>query len=160
MTSQERESLRPERVKSATSQNLLDARAAKELAIEHLFERVSLKRELHIAGMLLRRGLARVPVAEALAWVEKDPIFVRPDPEGRLLTTREVWDAENKMIRLAAEGQVKYDGLAGGKEWVIRNPLIAGSEEQTKAVRHVLGSKDFRDLFQRSGRSGKNRTID
>ena len=26
------------------------------LAIQHLFEQVSLKRELHIAGMLLRRG--------------------------------------------------------------------------------------------------------
>jgi hypothetical protein len=26
-------------------------------AIQHLFEQVSLKRELHIAGMLLRRGI-------------------------------------------------------------------------------------------------------
>ena len=43
MTSQERESLRPERVKSETSQNLLEARAAKELALKHLFEHVSLK---------------------------------------------------------------------------------------------------------------------
>jgi hypothetical protein len=82
MTSQERESLRPERVKSETSQNLLEARAAKELALKHLFEHVSLKRELHVAGMLLRRGLARVPVAEALAWVKTDPRFVRPNPEG------------------------------------------------------------------------------
>ena len=46
MTSHERESLRPECVKGATSQNLLDTRAAKELAIRHLFEHVSLKREL------------------------------------------------------------------------------------------------------------------
>ena len=60
MTSEERESLRPECVKSAPSQNLLGAVAAKELAIQHLFEQASLKRELHIAGMLLRRGIARV----------------------------------------------------------------------------------------------------
>jgi hypothetical protein len=53
MTSQERDSLRPERVKSTSSKNLLDARAAKELLIKHLFEHVSLKRELHVAGMLL-----------------------------------------------------------------------------------------------------------
>ena len=68
MTTQERQSLQPERVKGAASQNLLDAGAAKDLATKHLFEHVSLKRELHIAGMLLRRGLARVQVAEALAW--------------------------------------------------------------------------------------------
>jgi hypothetical protein len=37
------------------------------LLIKHLFEHVSLKRELHIAGMLLRRGIARVSVADALA---------------------------------------------------------------------------------------------
>jgi hypothetical protein len=84
MTSKERESLRPERVKGTAPQNLLEGRAAKDLAIKHLFEHVSLRRELHIAGMLLRRGLTRVPIAEALAWVKSDPIFVRPDPEGRL----------------------------------------------------------------------------
>jgi hypothetical protein len=87
MTSQERESLRPERVKGAASQNLLDARAAKELAIKHLFEHVSLKRELHIAGMLLRRGIARVSIAEALGWVKSDPRFVRPDPDGKFFKT-------------------------------------------------------------------------
>jgi hypothetical protein len=96
MTSDERRSLLPECVKSAASQNLLDARDAKELAIRHLFEHVSVKRELHVAGMLLRRGLARVPVAEALAWVKSDPNFIRPDSDGRMLTTREVRDAENK----------------------------------------------------------------
>src|SRR6516225_3721880 len=69
MTSQEMASLRPECVKSVPCQNLLDARTAKELAVKHLFEQVSLRRELHVVGTLLRRGIARVPVAEALAWV-------------------------------------------------------------------------------------------
>ena len=155
MTSQERESLRPECVKRAASLNLLEAPAAKELAIKHLFEHVSVKRELHIAAMLLRRGLARVPVAEALTWVKSDPQFVRPDPGRRLLTTREVWDAENKMIRLAAESQGKYEALAGGKAWPIRNPMIAGSAEQSKAVHHILGSKDFMISFKGPAGAGK-----
>ena len=81
MTPEERESLQSECVKSAPSQNLLGAGAAKELAKQHLFEQVSLKRELHIAGMLLRRGMARVSVAQSLAWVNSDSFFVRPDPE-------------------------------------------------------------------------------
>jgi conjugative relaxase-like TrwC/TraI family protein len=155
MTSQERASLRPECVKSAPSQNLLDARAAKELAIKHLFEQVSLKRELHIAGMLLRRGIARVSIVEALAWVKSDPLFIRPDPDRKLLTTREVRDAENKMIHLAAEGEGKHEPLGGEKEWVIANPLVGGSEEQTKAVHHVLGSRDFMISFKGPAGAGK-----
>jgi conjugative relaxase-like TrwC/TraI family protein len=155
MTPEERESLRPESVKSAHSQNLLDAHAAKDLAIQHLFEQVSLKRELHVAGMLLRRGIARVPVAEALAWVKSDPLFVRPDPHGRLLTTRAVRDAEEKMIRLAAEGQGKYEALGGGKEWVIRNLLVGASEEQARAVHYVLSSQDFMIAFKGPAGAGK-----
>ena len=111
MTLVELASLRPECVKSAPCLNLLDAQTAMELAVKHLFEHVSLKRELHIAGMLLRRGIARVSVDQALAWVNSDPLFVRPDPDGKLLTTREVRDAENKMIQLAAQGQGKHEAL-------------------------------------------------
>jgi hypothetical protein len=141
--------------KSAHSQNLLDARAAKELAIKHLFEQVSLKRELHIAGMLLRRGIAWVSITEALAWVKSDPRFTRPDPDGRLLTTHEVRDTEKKMMQLAAKGQGKHEALNGGKEWVIRHPLVSASEEQSKAVHHVLGSRDFMISFKGPAGAGK-----
>jgi ATP-dependent exoDNAse (exonuclease V) alpha subunit len=145
--------------KSASSQNLLDAHVAKELAVQHIFEQVSLKRELHIAGMLLRRGIARVGIAEALAWVKSAPIFVRPDPDGKLLTTREVQDAENKMIRLAAAGRGKYEALNGGKEWLIRHPLVSASEEQAKAIHHVLDSKDFVISFKGPAGAGKTALI-
>jgi conjugative relaxase-like TrwC/TraI family protein len=155
MTPHELTSLQPECVKGTASQNLLDARTAKKLAIQHLFEQVSVKRELHVAGMLLRRGIARVPVAEALAWIKSDPQFVRPDPDGRLLTTREVQDAETKMIRLAADGQGKYEPLNRGKEWTIRHPLVATSEEQSKVVHHVLGSEDFVISFKGPAGAGK-----
>jgi len=127
MTLVELASLRPACVKSAPCLNLLDAHTAMELAVKHLFEHVSLKRELHIAGMLLRRGIARVSVAEALAWVKSNPLFVRPDPDGKLLTTHEVREAEKKMIHLAQQGQGKHEALGGGKEWVIRHPLVGAS---------------------------------
>jgi AAA domain len=155
MTLVELASLRPECVKSAPCLNLLDAHTAMELAVKHAFEHVSLKRELHIAGMLLRRGIARVPVAQALAWIKSDPLFVRPDPDGKLLTTREVRDAEKKMIHLAAQGQGKHEALRGVKEWVIRHPLVAASEEQSKAVRHVLASEDFMISFKGPAGAGK-----
>ena len=113
MTSQERESLRPECVKRAPSQNLLDARAAKELAIQHLFEQVSVKRELHVAGMLLRRGIARVSEGDALAWARSDSLFVRPDPDGKLLTTLEVRDAENSLLEEVLYRQLLRGARAG-----------------------------------------------
>jgi hypothetical protein len=91
---------------------------------------------LHIARMLIRRGIARVGIAEALAWVKSDPLFLRPDPDGKLLTTRAVRDAENKINHLGAEGQGKHEPLNGGKEWVIRDHLVGASEEQSKAVHH------------------------
>ena len=155
MTSQESQSLRPECVKNARCQNLLDARASKELAVEHLFEQASVKRELHVAGILLRRGIARVSIAEALAWVKSDPLFVRSDPNGKLLTTRQVRDAENKMIHLAAVGQGKHKALNGGKEWAIRHYLVSGSQEQSKAVHHVLSSQDFVISFKGPAGAGK-----
>ena len=59
------------------------------------------------------------------------------------------------MIQLAAEGQGKREPLNGGKEWVIRLPLVAASEEQSKAVRHVLGSEDFVISFKGPAGAGK-----
>jgi hypothetical protein len=56
---------------------------------------------------------------------------------------------------LAAEGKGKHEPLNGGKEWVIRHPLVAASEEQSKAVRHVLGSEDFVISFKGPAKAGK-----
>jgi hypothetical protein len=51
MTPDQRESLRMANVKGA-SENLVEIDSAKDLAIEHLFGRSSVARELHVAGML------------------------------------------------------------------------------------------------------------
>jgi AAA domain len=58
-------------------------------------------------------------------------------------------------IHLAAEGQGKHEPLGGGKEWIIRNPLVGRSEELSKAVHHVLGSKDFVISFKGPAGAGK-----
>jgi hypothetical protein len=57
------------------------------------------------------------------------------------------------MIRLAEVAKANTIRWRGGKEWSVRNPLVAGGEEQTKAVHHVLGSRDliisFKDRLER-----------
>jgi hypothetical protein len=97
MTSEERESLRIVNVKGR-SENLVEIDSAKDLAIEHLFERSSVARELHAAGMLLRRGIGRVSVEAARIFAQTDSRFIRPDPTGSLLTTREVLAEERRTV--------------------------------------------------------------
>ena len=55
MTMEERAMLTPESVRVAQCENLLVDNEAKEMAIGHLFENVSVVRELYAAAMLLRR---------------------------------------------------------------------------------------------------------
>ena len=59
--------------------NLLKGPVAKNLALEHLFERASVARELHAAGMLLRRGIGRVSVEEARVFAGSDDFLCIPD---------------------------------------------------------------------------------
>ena len=59
------------------------------------------------------------------------------------------------MIHLAAQGQGKHEALGGGKEWIIRHPLVVASEEQSKAIHHVLRSKDFIISFKGPAGAGK-----
>ena len=85
MTPEERASLKVESVKGSASQNLLEGSMAKNLALEHLFERASIARELHAAGMLLRRGIGRASVDEARVFASTGDCFVRPG--SNLVTT-------------------------------------------------------------------------
>ena len=55
-------------VRTARSQGLIQEDKAKEMAISELFERESVKRQSHAAALLLRRGIGRIRIEEALQW--------------------------------------------------------------------------------------------
>ena len=159
MTPKEQESLRPERVKSAPSRNLLDACAAKELAVRHLFEQVSLRRELHVAGMLLRRGIARVSIAEALAWVKSDPILFGLVPTGNTYHSRGA--RRGKQNDPPGGRRPRQTRAAGRRKRVGYSQSPCRRQrgtDQGGSPRSWL--KGFRDLFQGTSRSGKNRITD
>ena len=78
-------------------------KTAKNLAIQHLFERASVARELHAAAMLLRRGIGRVSVEEARGFARTDDRFVRPGAD--LVTTREVLAEEAALLETVKAGQ-------------------------------------------------------
>jgi conjugative relaxase-like TrwC/TraI family protein len=156
MTPEERTSLMVEIVKGTRSENLLEPMLAKALAVTHLFERSSIARELHAAGMLLRRGIGRVSVDQARVFAAQDPRFVRPHPAARVLTTREVLHEESETLRIVEAGKGKYDTLSFGCSWDVSSPLVAGNKEAVEAIHHVLNSQDI--VIEVRGVAGAGKT--
>jgi conjugative relaxase-like TrwC/TraI family protein len=148
MTPTERDSLHEGRVKGV-SQNLLESETAKELAIEHLFERASVARALHVAGMLLRRGIGRVSVEAARAFASTDSRFIRV---GELVTTREVRAEEAAFVQTALAGQAKHEPIGRAGNWETSPQL---GEEQARAVQTILGSRDLVTTVHGPAGSGK-----
>ena len=140
MTPEERTSLKIENVKGTSAENLLESETAKNLAIQHLFERASVARELHAAAMLLRRGIGRVSVGEARGFVRADDRFVRW--RGELVTTHEVLAEQAALLETVKAGQGQHEELGRGGQWKFLSPLVTASEEQTNAVLHILKSRD------------------
>jgi AAA domain len=143
MTPEECESLEMVNVKGSWTQDLPDRQAAESIAISHLFERSSVARELHAAAMLLRRGLGRVSVAEALDFTRKDDRFMRPFAESRFLTTREAMEQEADMLKVVESGRGKFEEIGNGKSWKPTGSAVAINEEQAAAVEHILRSRDL-----------------
>ncbi|HTD15910.1 MAG TPA: AAA family ATPase [Chthoniobacterales bacterium] len=152
MTPEERASLQTENVKGTRSQHLLEPALAKALAVSHLFERSSIARELHAAGMLLRRGIGRVSVDQAKAFAFQDPRFVRPDPGARIVTTREVLHEESEMLKGVDAGRGRYEEIGRDGSW---NPVSQISDEQRAAVEHILRSRDLVTAIRGVAGTGK-----
>ena len=115
----------------------LRVRPVAPLAIEHLFERASVARPLHAAGMLLRRGIGRVSVEASRAFASTDSRFIRV---GELVTTREVRAEEAAFVQTALAGQANHEAIGRAGKWETSPQL---GEEQARAVQTILGSRDL-----------------
>ena len=105
--------------------------------------------------MLLRRGLGRVSVDQARAFAQHDSRFIRPDFGRKLVTTREVLAEEEAMVRIAEAGKGTYPELGNGGQWQHASPLVANSEEQKRAIEHLLRSRDLVTSIRGPAGSGK-----
>jgi conjugative relaxase-like TrwC/TraI family protein len=152
MTEEEHASLQTANVRGARSQHLLEPVLAKALAVTHLFERASVARELHAAGMLLRRGIGRVSVNQAKAFAAQDARFVRPYAGARVMTTREVLHEEAEMLKIVEAGRDRYEEIGRGGAWM---PAGEISDEQTAAVEHILRSRDLVTAIRGVAGTGK-----
>jgi conjugative relaxase-like TrwC/TraI family protein len=155
MTPEERASLTPQAVRAAAHQNLLAPSEAKDIAVRHLYEHVSVKRELHVAAELLRKGIGRVGVAEAERFPQNDPRFFRPTT-GPLVTTHEVWADEEAMVSRAIQGMGVHEPLGKGKAWEARDARFKGGEQE-RALQEMLGNRDLAIYLQAPAGGGKTR---
>ncbi|MFY9984531.1 MAG: MobF family relaxase [Chthoniobacterales bacterium] len=152
MATEERAALSEEAVRAKPSEGLLQIDAAKPLAIAHLFERVSVSRQLQAAGMLLRRAIGTATVAEAETFAATDPLFVRT-PNG--LTTTQVLAEERQLLERVAGGRASFEPLGGSERWEVLDPRVRASEEQTLAVEHVLRTQDLVTTIRGAAGTGK-----
>jgi conjugative relaxase-like TrwC/TraI family protein len=160
MTPEELQSLSIASVEGAQNQDFLDRQEAEELSISHLFERLSVARELHAAAMLLRRGLGKVKVAEALDFIRKDSRFIRPFAESQFLTTREAMQEEAEMLGIVEAGRAKFEEIGKGRSWKPSPGAVAINEEQAAAVEHILRSRDLVTAVRGVAGSGKTTMLE
>jgi primosomal protein N' len=100
-------------------------------------------------------GIGKIPVQQAEAFVRERSAFLRNADNPARVTTAEVYAEDKQIIETMEACKGAYQPIGLGKEWVIRHPLVAASEEQSKAVRHVLGSTDFVISFKGPAGAGK-----
>jgi conjugative relaxase-like TrwC/TraI family protein len=153
MTDDERASVSREAVRGTTSESLLELEAAKPLAIQHLFERVSVTRALHAAGMLLRRAVGTATVAEAEAISASDSVFLRT--ANGYVTTAEVLAEERELLGRVEAARGKFEPLGGSEPWEISDPRVRLNEEQSLAVEHVLRFRDLVTSIRGAAGTGK-----
>jgi hypothetical protein len=153
MTVEERASLSTQAVRTKLCEGLLEIDAAKPLAIRHLFERVSITRQLHAAGTLLRRAIGKAGVEEAEHFAAGDPVFVRTS--GGFLTTEEVLAEERELLERVKGGRAKFEPLGSSASWEGFDSKVQLSEEQSLAVQHLLDSPDLVTAVHGAAGTGK-----
>ena len=102
----------------------------------------------------LRRGFGDIePEQIKKAISENKEILSKKDENGELLiTTKQALEEEKKLVRLVRNGKGKFVSIS--KDYEIKNEQL--SDEQRKAVEHVLKSKD--SIIAIEGKAGVGKT--
>ena len=138
LTEDERRALSPEAVKGAGSKDLLDARAAQDLAIEEIFERSSTCSKRRLVAQALRRGIGSLGIADAERFGDRDARVLHGKP--KQVTTHTVAEEERRIIAMVKAGKGAVERLDPLNSWQPLNPHL--NLQQQMAIRHLLGSSD------------------
>jgi conjugative relaxase-like TrwC/TraI family protein len=128
-------------------------RRAVALAMEHLFERHSAVTEMQLMGEALKSWCVGKATLAGIEQAVAEAPLLRQEGNGRkFVTTREVWDEEQRLIDRCINGKFRCEAM--NPAWRIEDERL--NEQQRKAVTHVLESTDW--ITGICGRAGVGKT--
>lgn len=148
----EREAMRRVMAGESGTGERIDARGAVAYALGHSFERQSVADEKDVRIAALQRGFGQVGPDEVKRELDSAPLLHREKDGRRIVTTREVYDEEQAMLRFAREGRGVCRPL-GPRDYTIANTLLG--RDQLAAVTHVLSSRDRVTMIRGGAGTGK-----
>ena len=152
MTPEEQAALAALRPK-ATRPEHGDASALVAWAEQHLFERRSVVADYELLSAALMRGRgAEVNLADLKHAVDTGDYLREED--SRKLTSAAALACEREIVSAAQQGRRRFESFHSDFK-----PVPDLSAEQAKAVRQILGSRDFITLFRGGAGTGKSFTL-
>jgi conjugative relaxase-like TrwC/TraI family protein len=146
----ERKALTALRDKSGSSAPSMSAAELVDWANEHLFERRAVVDDFDLLSAALARGRGASVDVDALRAEIARRDYVR-EVDSTKLTSRDVLRCELALVFATREGRGSHAPMAADHK-----PSARLSDEQTAAVRQILGSRDFITVFRGGAGTGKS----
>ena len=115
------------------------SRRAMEYAIGAGFERRSVMPERELLAIALKQSVGQATVEQVLDRAAQSELIIRDRSGRRMATTRDVLQEERRVIEFAKEGRGRCRPFVGKDRKFKRDWL---NDEQKKAVRHIVESRD------------------
>jgi len=124
-------------------------------AEKHLFERRSVVHEHEVWRHALEHTRGQTISLPEIKAATRKRDYLRDEQFQGKITTREVFEREYNIVRLAQHQMSQYEPLAASYQPSNRSL----DDEQRKAVEHILSSRDFVTLFRGGAGTGKSFTL-
>ena len=125
---------------------------AMDFAVQHCYERASIVTDKELLRHALRYGVGDVGVEQTKRQLLRDE-FIQEHTDGhQWLTTHQVLAEERRLIDFVRDGKGKFNPFGSGA-YQFQNEML--SEEQRKAVLHVLRSTDWVTAIRGGAGTGK-----
>jgi len=133
----------------------MTAEQAINWAEQHLFERRSVVHEHELWRHALEHTRGQSLSLPEIKAATRKREYLRDEQFQGKITTREVFQREFNIVRLAQHRMRQYELLAANYQSSNRSL----DDEQCKAVEHILSSRDFVTLFRGGAGTGKSFTL-
>lgn len=129
-----------------------EAREAINWAAEHCFERKAVVGQRELLTEALKRGIGQAHAPSIIADFNRRPWLAGMRDGIQCVTTQSVLDEEQRMLEFARNGRGTRRALVAGEHVFARDWL---NEDQRRAVRHILTSRDRVMLIRGAAGTGK-----